>query len=348
MKKRKTFIGIIVLSALLTACSSTRYISVETYNPADITFPGNVKKVVIVNNTAVQPAEFGYQKKLYGRTTPDTIKTDSAVWDACAILGQVITEQKYFDEVLLFHDTLRKDNSFLLDQKLSPRQVKNICTETGADAIISIDRLLFNALRDISAMAEGYVIGDINVNVSGLIRTYLPFRNNSLATVPVKDSIYWGLDAGNLVMLNKLLPSGEEAVREAAKYAVAKTYTKFVPYWKTETRWFYTGSGSRWKEATVFAANEKWDEAANRWEYFFTSEKNPIKKAKAAINMALATELKGNFEEALDWANKGMVLFKKRGEGKNKKDIEMTQLYINALMERIRENKKLSTQFGEK
>ncbi|WP_106831134.1 DUF6340 family protein [Parabacteroides pacaensis] len=346
MKKKGIVYGSILLSIFFVACSSTHYISIETYHPAGITFPKNVGKVVIVNNAVAQPAELGHSRELFGKLSSDTIKADSAVWEACEFLMQVLAEQKFFNEVLLLKDTIRTDESYFIDRKLSFGQVKNICERSGADAIISIDKLLFNVRSEISARAEGYVIGNIHVHVTGLIRSYLPNRINPLVTIQVIDSVNWNQDAGNLVWLRMILPSGEEAIKEAVKHIVAKNYTNFVPYWRNETRWYYTEGGSRWQEATVLAKNEKWTKAALRWEHLYTSERSNLKKAKAALNLALVMELQEDFEKALDWANKGISLFKKAGETKSERDIHITQLYIDTLKERIKEKEKLNIQFG--
>lgn len=346
MKKKGTVWGSILLSIFCVACSSTHYISIETYHPAEITFPKNVGKVVVVNNAVTQPAELGHSRELFGKLSSDTIKADSAVWEACEFLMQVLAEQKFFNDVLLLKDTVRIDESYFIDRKLSSEQVKNICERSGADAIISVDRLLFNVRSEISARAEGYVIGNVNVHITGLIRSYLPNRVNPLVTIEVMDSVYWNQDAGNLVWLRMVLPSGEEAIKDAAKYVMTKNYTNFVPHWRNETRWYYTEGGARWQEATVLAKNEKWTKAALRWEHLYMNERSSLKKAKAALNLALVMELQENFEKALDWANKGMSLFKKAGEVKNEKDIYITQLYIDTLKMRIKEKEKLNMQFG--
>lgn len=55
MKMRSIlFIGI---AGLLSACSTINYVGIETYNPAEVTFPENVAKVLIVNNAVPQPEE---------------------------------------------------------------------------------------------------------------------------------------------------------------------------------------------------------------------------------------------------------------------------------------------------
>ena len=210
MKMRSIlFIGI---AGLLSACSTINYVGIETYNPAEVTFPENVAKVLIVNNAVPQPEDAGYEYTLQGEKQ-DTCKAkaDSALFDACRTLGEAIVEASYFNDVLLYHDGVRKDNQAFLDTKLTQGQVASLCDETGADAVISIDRLLFDMKKSVGTLGEGYVMGMIDVQMAGVIRSYVPDREAPLATVHMKDSIYWAESADYMPILDKVLPSPENA-----------------------------------------------------------------------------------------------------------------------------------------
>ena len=63
MDKRIIFAG---LSLLLTACGGINYVGIETCNPGEVTFPKEVKKVLMVNNAVAQPEESGYTYTLLG------------------------------------------------------------------------------------------------------------------------------------------------------------------------------------------------------------------------------------------------------------------------------------------
>ena len=287
MKMRSIlFIGI---AGLLSACSTINYVGIETYNPAEVTFPENVAKVLIVNNAVPQPEDAGYEYTLQGEKQ-DTCKAkaDSALFDACRTLGEAIVEASYFNDVLLYHDGVRKDNQAFLDTKLTQGQVASLCDETGADAVISIDRLLFDMKKSVGTLGEGYVMGMIDVQMAGVIRSYVPDREAPLATVHMKDSIYWAESADYMPILDKVLPSPENALRGAGKYF----------------------------------------------------------GAKAASNLALCHEMRGALKEAYEWAHKSYDLFK-RNNGDNDKSTKLLELYVQALAERIRSDKKLNVQFGE-
>ena len=230
----------LLVACLFSACSTVEYIEIETYNPAGITFPKNVGKVLVVNNAVPQPDDVGYTYNLYG-TVQDTARAraDSALYDVCHSLGKSIMDVSFFDDVLLYHGGTRQDTKYLMDEKLAPEAVKELCRETGTDAIISIDRLLFRMEKNVAAFSEGFVIGGVNVEITGTIRSYLPGRGKPLATVYVQDSVFWSESADNMEQLKLYLPLPDEALRAAGQYIGTKVTPNFVPHWDSESRWFY-------------------------------------------------------------------------------------------------------------
>lgn len=336
----------ILTIGLLSACSSPNYIGIETYNPAEITFPEKVGKVLIVNNAVPQPNDIGYKYRLMGKLQDTArVSTDSALLDACQLLGKAIVNVSHFDDVLLYDEPVREDRLYYVDVKLTPPKVEALCKETGTDAVISFDRLLFDMDRDIIAFSDGFLMGDIRVKILGVLRTYLPGRENPLATVLLNDSVFWTETRGNMVALNYMLPSPEESLHEAAKYIGEKAAPNFVPHWNKETRWYYGGLSTAWKEATAYAKRDKWDEAAECWKriYDHSSGKG---KGKAAGNLALYYEMKTRLKESLDWADKSYNEFMK-SSGESSRESKMMHLYIGTLKERILTDKKLNMQFGE-
>ncbi|WP_289005469.1 DUF6340 family protein [uncultured Parabacteroides sp.] len=331
----------------LASCSSVNYVGIETYNPAEITFPGNVGKILVVNNAVHQPDDVGCEFTLFGdKVDTCRVKADSALFYACSGLGKAMADISFFNDVLLYHDAVRKDDVYYEDKKLTQDQVQDLCDETGTDAVVSIDRLLFESKKNIMAYAEGYVGGEIQVKISGVVRGYLPGRPNPLATVYVTDSVFFNEEAPNLILLDKFLPSSENALRASAEYIGMKTSPNFVPHWNNETRWFYTGMGTKWKEASAYAQSEKWDKAVEYWEHLYEKSGGWKAKAKAASNIALGYEMKTKLDEAYEWANKSAELFKK-GEGEDGKNTKLLALYVEVLRNRVRSDKKLNMQFGE-
>jgi len=225
-------------------------------------------------------------------------------------------------------------------------QLDQLVEENEADAIISLDRLLFKMTKTVTALTEGYLVGMIDIHISAVLRTYLPGREQPLATVLMNDSIYWSEAAYNQVLLDKLLPTPEAALREAARYIGIKAQPNFSPHWQSEARWYYTGTGALWKEGTAYAKAGKWDEAISRWKRIYDSTSSWKNQARAASNLALGYECKDQLGQAYEWAGIAAELYKKNG--KDDDDIyKLQQVYKEVLEKRVHADKKLILQIGE-
>ena len=93
---------------LLASCSSVSYVGIDTYNPAEITFPKSVGKILVVNNAVPQPDDVGCEFSLFGdKVDTCKVKADSALFDVCRGLGRSMADMSYFNDVLLYHDAVR-------------------------------------------------------------------------------------------------------------------------------------------------------------------------------------------------------------------------------------------------
>ncbi|MCD8042267.1 MAG: tetratricopeptide repeat protein [Tannerellaceae bacterium] len=342
---RSTFlIGFI---CVLCSCTTISYMGIETYNPAEITFPDPVKKILIVNNAVPQPPELGYTYSL-GGVNQDTCRAyaDSALFAAAKTLGESIVEHEFFEDVLLYHLPIRTDDLYFSDQKLTAAQVNRLCRENGVDAIISIDRLLFNMHKSVTSLMEGYAYGQIDVKMNGIIRSYLPGKENPLATVHVQDSVQFSLTAGSRELLNEQLPPPNKILELAAIYLADNLYPNFVPFWKEEERWFFNGGNTLWREASAFAGSGRWEKAYERWEQIYNRTGSWKDKAKTASNMALYHEINGDMEEAQKKAEEAYQLFLTH-KGEKDEQTQRQETYKNILSQRAHKDMKLDIQFGK-
>lgn len=351
MKKSANILIAILISILFTSCSNMNYIGIETYNPAEVTFPENVGTVVIVNNAILQPNNFGIDAVLVNKQIDTcTVKLDSALYYATQSLAGNLQDSKYFNKVLIYKEPVRSSGEFYSDEKLTPENVELICSRTGADAVISIDRIMFNTRLFVYPLNYDYLMGDITIKIASEIRSYLPGRANPLATIHIHDSIHTMFDTeieqkSNLPIIK--LPPTEDMANYAAEEIFSKATPNLVPHWNNESRHYFKGLNSRWKEATVCATNEKWNKAAEYWQQIFNKSSGTGTKAKAAFNMALHNELKGNLPQALEWAEKSKTLFEKKYKNNNNNK-ELAQVYVEILTKRIHADNRLNVQTGKK
>ena len=133
---------IVVAAGLLTACSSTRYIQIETYNPGEVTFPEHVGQVLIVNNAVPQPKDTGYTYELFGEAQDACeIKADSALFVACVRSVRHGRRVRFVDVPDPVNGTFHSSTMDENDKVVRPE--RNAPHRTAFRALISLDGILF-------------------------------------------------------------------------------------------------------------------------------------------------------------------------------------------------------------
>ena len=157
-------------------------------------------------------------------------------------------------------------------------------------------------------------------------------------TIPV--NLEWDLAATEKI---EELPL-EEVLRGVSSYLADKTHLNFVPHWSSDTRWYYTASGSLWKEAAAYAATDHWEEAAAIWQRLYDRMPEGKAQARLAANLALSEELKGDLSKALEWARWSHELCRKY-LGASAEATRNQACYISVLEHRVHSDEALRKQF---
>lgn len=349
MKRTTLFFATLFLSCLLFSCRSFKLIEIETYNPSAITFPPEVKTVMIVNNSAQQPDHIGHNFKSF--TKGDSVisaSVDSMAWHLCMSLGKAIAESPVFEDVRICEDTLRRDSLFYNVRPFTADEVQSLCDNYGVDALVSLDKLFFNTVF-YETDHSNFVIGNaINVEISGEIRALWPDQKEVYA-IPFVDSLMWIMDENDLFSTTLAILSPEDvksAMLYFSTYTGEKLYANFVPFWSEDKRWYYTNISSEWKRGTAFAAAGKWTDAIAIWKPLLEKTNKWKSKAFLASNLALCHEMTGDFSKAIEYAEIAYGLFKEYTEESNQQT-KLQHTYLDLLKNRNEADRLLSKQLKE-
>lgn len=345
MKKIIPLLIVMATSLFLGSCAGIKYLTVETREPAQVTLPSNVFSLAIVNNVVQQPDNIGHETRLIGRSTNERAKASS---DSISIyyteaLTQFLNEEDYFQNVLFYPEPLRSDADFFQERPITPEQMNVIRKKTGADAIISLDRLIIQTEKKDQFRQQGYTYSEMTGRINSILRVYLPTMEGKIPAVQYNDSIRWeGLDTQNIpAYADIVLPSREEVMKQLAVQAAEKMTYVFAPHWEKQNRWYYTLPNALMREGESFAKSANWIAAIEKWEAFFNSRSNKTEKAKAANNIALAREMMDDMMQALEWANISFELFT-QSSAPNSLDRKRSLLYKNELERRVSTSNKLN------
>jgi len=312
--KNLSFFAIVSFSILFfSSCAGIQYMSIETREPAQVTFPAEVKSVLVVNNVVQQPDEIGHNIKKLGKKQFERTKAsaDSVAVFYTEALSQFLGEEEYFDEVKYYQKPLRTDDKFWQEVPISPETMNELRNSTATDAIISLDKLILQTDWTDFYQQEGYKYAGLTGKIHSVIRVYLPSMEGKIPVIQFIDSLRWeGYDIRDYgAYADLIIPSQEEAMKQLAVFSAEKMTKVFSPHWEYQDRWYYTQMNSKMREGEMFAKSNQWLSAIEKWKESYAKEKSKLNKAKAAHNIALSYEMLDDMDKAYEWATTAADLF---------------------------------------
>ncbi|HSO86283.1 MAG TPA: DUF6340 family protein [Draconibacterium sp.] len=204
-------------------------------------------------------------------------------------------------------------------------QIQNIANSTGADLFLSLD--FFSSVDGIylydSRMAREKVYTLTCWNVYDLKKV------NFERTLQKLDTIQWLEPVYSLKEAKRILPPRKDAVLNAADIAGSSFAEFLVPHWIEVDRMYYQSGHLELKKTDELIKQNRWLEAAEIWKKNTTNSNKSI-AAKSMYNMALACEMNGEMDAAIDWAVKSYYVF----GSKNQEHAFNCQEYIRILSQR--------------
>lgn len=342
---------LVVASIFCISCSSVYHMTIETQQPAKITFPNNVSSVVVVNNAIAQPEDFGSEfyfinKRLEERN--QLVYLDTALWICAYHLSRQIQDADFFSQVLISEESTRSDRDWMSIKQIPENVKTQILEDSGTDAIISVDRVIFEYTQKILPRYENdsdpYVNAIIKINLS--CGAYIEGKEKPLTSFTIADSVRFSdLVFNDSLVLYKELPAS--LIDEGLFVICQKAADYFTPSWSMADRVLYSNQFSRMREALNSATKDNWKQAHVIWTDLYENEKKSTKRARLANNLAVSFEIQDDLETALEWAEKSRELYQLT-PGKNVKEIDDINSYINALQKRMIDGVVLDAQQGGK
>ena len=197
----------------------------------------------------------------------------------------------------------------------SKNEIKDIADSTGAELLLSLDLFAsIDGIRYNKRRYTGYetVISIVFWSIYDLEEKELIYFYNKLDTVYWKVENIYTTDT-NFNKLKKSLPGRKDAVLNAADIAGSNFAEMLVPHWLEVQRMYYKSGHVELKKAEDLMQENKWLDAAEIWKKNVTN-KNKSVAAKSMYNMALACEIEGNIDAAIDWTVKSFHIFGSKNE----------------------------------
>jgi len=315
--------------------------------PAPVSLPPNIKSAAVVNRTRAA----------------DENRTIDAIHKAVSLESKTLQAEGAKATVYGLTDELKKNHRFTSVRSLDNLDlrsfgagvfpnalpwdtVEKICRDSYTDVLFSLE--LFDAEATVGAGfggGPGAMLATITkapalaaqVNVNTQVKT--GWRIYDPASHTILDEYALSRDLNTRVRLIDPVGSGtaiasrKEAVKQAGIDAGQAYSSRILPYSIRVSRWYYVRGNGNFHIAKRMAQTGNWDGAGKIWQQ---ETNNPSRKAagRACYNMAIISEINGDVDGALQWAQKAYEVY----------GLRLALNYVNVLRYRQNNNAILKSQ----
>jgi hypothetical protein len=334
MLKPHANLAFVALSAFCFSCSSTQLVTMSAQQPAPVSMPSYVKSIAIVNRSLVTPENKAVDitDKIFSLEGASMDK-EGAESGIRGLSDELVRENR-FEDVRVLPSALTTVNPTVFPSPLPWDVVEKICRENHTDALFSLE--LFDTDSKISYAANPVKLntpfGSIpaiehQATMQTLVKTgwriYDPVSKTVLDEFPITRQVsYVGKGINPVVAVNALI-GRKEAVKEVGNQSGQAYAQRIIPYFVRVSRDYYVSGTDNFTIAKRRAQTGHWNEAAELWQRELDNPKRKL-AGRACYNMAIISEINGNLDKAIEWAQKSYEDYNNR----------LALRYVNILRDR--------------
>ena len=339
------FIFSILVIVGLSSCT-TSSVLVNVQRPADITISKDIQNVIVVNRS--RPSKDNLAGNIVeGFISGEGMGADRKGAEYCVNgLNNILGNSERFTLKNAGGIELKGTGTSAFPIPLAWNEVKSICGSYNGDALLVLEtfdsdsRVIVGAPVSRTRKVKGVKVKELRypatliMNVESGWRIYDVNKERIVDEnkfTELKEFKAWG-HSPEEAQLN--LPSRRIAIKKSGIYAGEQYGFRISPIWVKVNRTYYVGKYKELKNAKQHIKRSNWDAAIEIWMPL-TNNIDLKLAGRAAFNMALASEVKGGLDAAIDWANKAKKLGEKKAHN-----------YINVLHIRKRNEEKLKQQLN--
>lgn len=304
---------LILFAGLLFSCK-TNQLYLNVVEPAPVTIPSYIKNVGIINRSL--PTD----KTKVIDVVDKVLSAEGANLDKDGAnasidgLMEELSANKRFEEVKRLNIDFRTPKNGLFPAPLSWEIVDQICKETGNDALFSLE--IFDTDTKINYGNKPVEVktpfgnlpalehkADMETIVKTGWRIYDREGHMILDEYNLGQSVVYSGKGINPMIAAAGLIGRKDAVNEVSNKAGHAYALRILPYELRVMRDYYVKGTNNFKIAKRKAQVGNWDQAGDLWEKETANRSGKV-AGRACYNMAIISEINGNLDEALGWAQK--------------------------------------------
>lgn len=278
--------------------------------------PENINSLTLVNRALTSDFKNFNEDSLQQYFFNKRFNVESIVLDSVAAdttlkaLGELLFESGRYDVVIPEKRFLDHEKKFFQLQKdLDWDEVARFCNEYNTDALMVIERYYnklntsYNVFTSVYDNSVKLATANIDSKYDVIVKVYDPAERVVTRQLAVADTINWRFTSPSNDELFSTLPSIKECLIETGIHVALEIDEHFSPIWLKEGRIYFNIHKDFAQREKEWIDKGQWADLYDFW-LKYASDSNRNTKSKAEFNLALASEMLGDVDAAIEWANK--------------------------------------------
>ena len=343
-------LGFLILTVLLSSsCRTTRYVTFNSSRPAEITFAPEIQNFVIVDRTEFENKNVNIIEGVLTGERPGD--------DKRGVLEMMMNFRQQMENTGRFQVKVSEERlkgNQVLGELPSPESwetIIRIANENQADLVVMVEvfdsdfRVMDSRETIMRKIAEGAITKTIPViefyskgdgRLTSGFRIYDPLNKEIIDQELFDVNHHWESKGLTPIAASNALIHRGEAMRILSSMAGRRYASKLAPTPIRIRREFWARRKGAPEIAigTRYADVNEWNKSIETWQRGLDTSSKRKARGGYCHNIAVAYEVLGDFEKALEWSSRAWV------EYKDKK----SKYYHRALRNRIRDEQILNDQ----
>ncbi len=331
---------------LTVACSSLRSIEIESAISPEYPIADDIQSLGLLNRSlnlkfsnldsdSLEHILIDHKMQL------DTIFRDIIASDTLIhVVANTLFNSGRFDVVIPFAYNVERNDYGDIDHTMDIETVNSLCKDYQVNGLLILEGFreqlvtkyemkpfepsnmeIYSAITDLKYFSEW--------------RLYRSGSSKPAIRFQISDSIFWKANSNTLNDLYTQMPHTKEALIGGGVAAAIKMAHYISPNFVLNKRFYFLTGRKDIDLAVPLIKLNKWEDATAIWTKF-TNEKSLRIRSRIEFNLALASEMTGNLDLAIDWGLKSYKTFytstvdeylKKLDRNRKIKQKESTQRY---------------------
>lgn len=347
INRRVLRLVVVFFLAVVYSCSPVYYLQIQTGIPGEKDLPPAIQSLTLVNRTVDSLYRDHIRDTLQHQFYKQQFKLDTVLYDLTSVdtvlraLGELMYESGRYDIVIPEDRFLPHKKNAFISEPMPWDQVEEVCQTFETDAVLALDyfktsistnydsETMYNHLDDNYFRAYMAVMA---IQYEALFRVYDPQQKKIVDQTIIKDTLWWDDTDVSTRALFQRLTSVKDALVESG-IAIALDYSgKICPSWRNDRRKYFHKGNALFEEAHASVRENNWEEALRIWLMVAEKANGKALRSKAEYNVALAYEMLGDINQAIQWGIKSYETYYR----------PLTVEYLNVLKYRRQEVAKYS------